>query len=94
MVPVSVCGRRSFFGKVVAVSALNGNGNGVVARCEFCGASGGFDMTRYPARFHRQGRRGQGAMTAQWAPATYSESLDAVCCIPCFQPRFYRQAAA
>lgn len=63
--------------------------------CEFCGRSGSMDMTVQPTSFYRQGRRGQGAMTAMWAPAEYSETLGAVCCPQCFKPRFYaRQVAA
>lgn len=60
------------------------------AECEFCGVLGGMDMRAAPAYFHKQGRRNQGAMTPQWAPAEYSTALDAVACPACFQQRFYR----
>lgn len=60
--------------------------------CEFCGRDGSPDMTRQPTTFHRQGRRNQGAMTATWAPATFSEALDAVACPECWKPRFYALA--
>lgn len=33
------------------------------ATCDFCGARGGMDLTVAPARYLRQGRRHQGAMT-------------------------------
>jgi hypothetical protein len=59
--------------------------------CEFCGS---MDMHVSPAGYHKAGRANQGSMTPQWAPATYSPTLGAVCCIRCWKPRFFAQAAA
>lgn len=61
--------------------------------CKFCGAKGAMDMTIPPLSYYKQGRRGQGAMTPMWAEATYSPTLDAVVCPPCFKLRFYKVAA-
>jgi hypothetical protein len=57
--------------------------------CEFCGEPGARDMRALPNGFHKQGRRNQGAMTPQYSPAEYSPTLGAVCCVACFQQRFY-----
>jgi hypothetical protein len=57
-----------------------------VIRCEFCGATGGLDSS---ASYRNVGRRNQGAMTPQWAPAEYSPTLGAVCRPKCFKRRFY-----
>jgi hypothetical protein len=62
--------------------------------CEFCGKPGSMDMTVQPTAFYRQGRCGQGAMTATWVAAEYSPTLDAVCCPRCFKRRFYRREVA